>query len=112
MLLCHTPRGDARSAAVVLQSPRTPPIPRLLMRRFNRGYALIFLLILLVALLTARWTHQQVEGRYQADLARLAAYTFDDWIALLRLEELLGDPPVTPVPLDDLLHSPTPTPAP
>ena len=100
------------SGGDVLQSPPLNPLPLLLsaMRRFNRGSALIFLFILLVALLAVRWTHQQVEGRYQAELARLAVYTIDDWLAVFRLEELLGDPPVTPIPLDQLLQTPTPTP--
>ncbi len=77
------------------------------MRRFHPGYTLAFLIVLLVALFGARWFHQRLEGRYQERLSAVATYTVDDWIRVLRLEELLGEPVVTPVPLDAWL---TPTP--
>lgn len=69
------------------------------MRRFNRGYVWLFLLILVVALLAVGWTHQRIEGRYQAQMDEVASYTFDDWLAVLKLDDLLGDPPVTPNPV-------------
>lgn len=78
------------------------------MRRFHPGYTLAFLIVLLAALLATRWFHQRLEGRYQERLNAVAAYTVDDWIRILRLEELLGEPVVTPIPLDALL-APTPT---
>jgi hypothetical protein len=28
----------------------------------------------------------------------IAGYTLDDWLTVLRLDDLLGDPPVTPQP--------------
>lgn len=68
------------------------------MRRFNRGYIWLFLAVLIVALISVRWTHQQLEGRYQARMETIAGYTFDDWLTVLRLDDLLGDPPVTPQP--------------
>ena len=80
------------------------------MRHFNRGYALAFLLIIIVAVLAIRWTHGQVEGRYQAEFNEIAEYTLDDWLEVLRLEELLGDPPVTPLPADQIPFLDTPTP--
>lgn len=78
------------------------------MRRFHPGYTLAFLIVLLAALLATRWFHQRLEGRYQERLNAVTAYTVDDWIRVLRLEELLGEPVVTPIPLDVLL-APTPT---
>jgi hypothetical protein len=80
----------------------------LAMRRFHPGYTLAFLLVLLAALLGTRWFHQRLEGRYQERLRVVTEYTIDDWIRVLRLEELLGEPVVTPIPLDALL-APTPT---
>ncbi|MBX7236576.1 MAG: hypothetical protein K1X65_19500 [Caldilineales bacterium] len=68
------------------------------MRRFNRGYVWLFLAVLIVALLSVRWTHQQFEGRYQARMETIAGYTLDDWLTVLKLDDLLGDPPVTPQP--------------
>ena len=82
------------------------------MRRFNRGYALIFLFMIVVAILAIRYTHQQVDGRYQAEMSQYVDYELDDWIDVLGLEELLGDPPVTPFPADQLPVKPTGTPAP
>ena len=80
------------------------------MRRFNRGAAIFFLVIILVALLSVRWVHQRVEGHYQEQLAGIAAYTLDDWLNVLRLEEILGDPPVTPVPVEEFIRTQTPEP--
>jgi hypothetical protein len=85
------------------------------MRRFHPGYTLAFLLVLLAALLGTRWFHQRLEGRYQERLSAVAAYTVDDWIRVLRLEELLGEPVVTPIPFAERLTptstvTPTPTP--
>lgn len=68
------------------------------MRRFNRGYALLFLAIFIVAILGVRWTHQQVEGRYQTRMDTISHYTLDDWLTVLRLDEMLGDTAVTPRP--------------
>lgn len=68
------------------------------MRRFNRGYVWLFLIILVVATLAVRWTHQRIEGRYQARMDAIAQYTLDDWLTVLKLDDLLGDPPVTPSP--------------
>lgn len=68
------------------------------MRRFNRGYVWLFLIILVVAILAVRWTHQRIEGRYQARMDAIAQYTLDDWLTVLKLDDLLGDPPVTPSP--------------
>ena len=82
------------------------------MRRFNPGPALIFLLILIVAIVAIRFAHQRVEGRYQAELAQIVEYDLDDWIETLGLEELLGDPPVTPFPAELLPVEPTGTPTP
>ena len=80
------------------------------MRRFNRGYALVFLLMIVVAVLAINYVHQRVEGRYQAEMGQIAQYELDDWIDLLGLEEFLGDPPVTPFPADQLPIAPTGTP--
>ena len=82
------------------------------MRRFNRGYALIFLFMIVVAILAVRYVHQQVDGRYQAEMSQYVDYELDDWIDVLGLEEFLGDPPVTPFPADQLQAAPTRTPAP
>lgn len=70
-----------------------------MMRRFNRGYVWLFLFILVVALLGVRWTHERIEGRYQARIDTIAGYSLDDWLTVLRLDDLLGDPPVTPNPI-------------
>ena len=72
------------------------------MRRFNPGLALIFLLIIIVAIAAIRFTHQRVEGRYQAEMGQIAEYGLDEWIEVLGLEDFLGDPPVTPFPADQL----------
>ncbi|MCO6451836.1 MAG: hypothetical protein J5I90_13715 [Caldilineales bacterium] len=78
------------------------------MRRFNRGYALGFLFIIIVSIFAVRGAHQRVEGRYQKQLAVYASYSLDDWLELLQLDEILGDPPVTPVPADQIPATPTP----
>ncbi|NOX62959.1 MAG: hypothetical protein GXP42_13605 [Chloroflexi bacterium] len=78
------------------------------MRRFNRGYALGFLLIIIVSILAIRWSYARVEGRYQARVNELAQYTLDDWLEVLRLEEWLGEPEVTPIPVEQILGTPTP----
>jgi hypothetical protein len=82
------------------------------MRRFNRGYALIFLFMIVVALVAIRYVHQQVDGRYQAEMSQYTEYGLDDWIDVLGLEEFLGDPPVTPFPADQIPIAPTDTPTP
>jgi len=82
------------------------------MRRFNRGYALIFLFMIVVAIVAIRYVHQQVEGRYQAEMSQIAEYELDDWIDVLGLEEFLGDPPVTPFPAEQLPVEPKRTPTP
>ncbi len=78
------------------------------MRRFNRGYAFSFLLIIIVAVFAIRWSHARVEGRYQTEVNKLAQYTLDDWLEVLRLEEWLGEPEVTPIPVEQILGTPTP----
>ena len=82
------------------------------MRRFNRGYALIFLFMIVVAIFAIRYVHLQVDGRYQTEMSQYVDYELDDWIDVLGLEEFLGDPPVTPFPADQLPIKPTGTPAP
>lgn len=77
-------------------------------RRFNRGYALLFLAMLLVAIVAINWVHGQVEGSYQAKTAAWTDYTLDDWLTVLHLDELLGEPAVTPMPADRLFTTPTP----
>ncbi|NOZ50763.1 MAG: hypothetical protein GXP37_12055 [Chloroflexi bacterium] len=76
-------------------------------RRFNRGYALIFLLALLIALTAIYETHKRIDGRYQAQTAAWADYTLDDWLTVLHLDEVLGEPSVTPVPAEQLFSTPT-----
>jgi len=82
------------------------------MRRFNPGPALIFLLILVVAIVAISFTHQRVEGRYQAEMGQIAGYGLDEWIEVLGLEEFLGDPPVTPFPAEQLPVESAGTPTP
>ncbi|RME42784.1 MAG: hypothetical protein D6791_16915 [Chloroflexi bacterium] len=79
------------------------------MRKFNQGYSLVFLAIIIVALLAVMWAHARVQGTYQARVEEMAHYTVDDWIAFFRLEELLGEPKVTPIPFEELFP-PTPSP--
>jgi len=82
------------------------------MRRFNPGTTLIFLILIVVAILAIRTVHQQVDGRYQAEMSQYVEYELDDWIDVLGLEDFLGDPPVTPFPADQLPLRPTDTPTP
>ena len=82
------------------------------MRRFNPATAIVFLLILIVAIVAIRGVHQRVEGRYQAEMAEIAEYKLDDWLDVLGLYELLGEPPVTPFPAEQLPLAPTSTPEP
>ncbi len=100
----------------VLKAVPEPSVPLLLiiMRRFHFEYAFGFLLIILVTLFATRWFHGRIEGRYQAETARVAAYGFEDWIGLLKVDTLVGEPPVTPQPADKLPFTPSPrtTPAP
>jgi len=78
------------------------------MRRFNFEYAITFLLIIIVSLFAIRWVHGRVEGRYQARVHQVAAYTLEDWIGILKVDTLVGDPPVTPLPADKLPFTPSP----
>jgi len=78
------------------------------MRKFNRGYALFFLLVLIAAYLGARWTHQRVEPYVSARAETFASYTLDDWITFFRLDEALGEPDITPVPADQYPFTITP----
>lgn len=78
------------------------------MRRFNFEYAVVFLLILLVTIFAIRWVHSRVEGRYQAQISKVASYTLEDWIGILKVDTLVGDPPVTPLPADKLPFTPSP----
>jgi hypothetical protein len=80
------------------------------MQRFNLGTALVFLFILIVAIFAIRGVHQRIEGRYQAETATMVEYTLDDWLDVLGLYDLLGEPPVTPFPADQLPIAPTSTP--
>jgi len=82
------------------------------MRRFNPGPALIFLLVLIVAIAAIRFAHQRVEGHYQAEMSQIAEYGLDEWIEVLRLEDFLGDPPVTPFPAEQIPVGPSGTPTP
>jgi len=72
-------------------------------RRFNRGTALAFLLILFVALFSVYQIHQQIAGSYQARTRVWSDYTLDDWLTVLHLDEMLGEPAATPVPVDQFL---------
>jgi hypothetical protein len=70
------------------------------MRKFNRGYALFFLLILLAAWLGARWSYQRVQPYFDAQAATFSSYSLDEWLSFFKLDEALGDPQITPVPAD------------
>jgi len=72
------------------------------MRKFNRGYALVFLIFILLAVGAVWFSYQRVEGVFQSEAAQYAEYTIDDWLQFFRLDEVLGDPPVTPFPVDEL----------
>jgi len=72
-------------------------------QRFNRGAALAFLFILLVALFSVYQIHQQIAGSYQAKTRVWSDYSLDDWLTVLRLDEILGEPVATPIPVEQLL---------
>ena len=59
------------------------------MRKFNRGYALIFLVFIILAVGAVWYSYQRVEGVFQSQTAQYAEYTVDDWLELLRLDEVL-----------------------
>jgi len=80
------------------------------MRKFNRGYALFFLLVLIAAYLGTRWTRQRVEPYFAARAEEFASYTLDDWLTFFRLDEALGEPAITPVPADQYPFTITPHP--
>ena len=80
------------------------------MRKFNRGYALLFLLVLIAAYLGMRETHQRLEPYFVARAEDFSRYTLDDWIAFFRLDEALGEPDITPVPADQYPFTVTPRP--
>jgi len=82
------------------------------MRKFNRGYAIVFLLVLIAAYLGMRWTYPRVEPYFARKSAELASFTVDDWLTLLGLDETLGGPDVTPVPADQYPFTITPPPTP
>ena len=79
------------------------------MRRFNRGYALLFTLVLIAALLGMHWTYQRAAPYFAMKTKAFATYTIDDWIGFFRLDELLGEPDITPVPADQYPFTITPT---
>ncbi len=81
------------------------------MRKFNRGYAFFFLLVLIAAYLGMRWTYQRVEPYFTARAEEFAGYTLDDWLTFFKLDESLGDPDITPVPADQYPFTVTPHPA-
>ena len=81
------------------------------MRKFNRGYALFFLLVLIAAYLGVRWTYQRVEPYFSARAETFASYTLDDWITFFKLDEALGEPDITPVPADQYPFTITPHPS-
>jgi len=80
------------------------------MRRFNRGYAIFFLLVLIAALLGVRYSYQRAAPYFSEKAETFSAYTLDDWIALLHLDETLGEPAITPVPADQYPFTLTPPP--
>lgn len=80
------------------------------MQRYNRGAALAFVIILIVIALAIAGVYRRVEGRYQARAQELASYSLDDWINLLNLDDLVGEPPITPLPADQMPIRATPTP--
>ncbi len=81
------------------------------MRKFNRGYALFFLFVLIAAYLGVRWTYQRVEPYFSAQAETFASYTLDDWITFFKLDEALGEPDITPVPADQYPFTITPHPS-
>ncbi len=78
------------------------------MRKFNRGYALAFLLVLLAALWGIHWTYQRAAPYFQAKTQEMATYTIDDWITFFHLDDMLGEPDITPVPADQYPFTITP----
>jgi len=80
------------------------------MRRFNRGYAVVFLLLLLAALLGTRWAYQRVEPYFQAKAQEFASYSVDDWITFFRVDDWFGEPDITPVPAGQYPFTITPRP--
>lgn len=82
------------------------------MRRFNRGYAIIFLLVLIAALLGVRYSYQYAAPYFSEKAESVSTYTMDDWISFFHLDETLGEPDVTPVPADQYPFTITPHPTP
>jgi len=80
------------------------------MRKFNRGYAIFFLLILLAAWLGARYSYQRAQPYFQTQAQTFSAYSLDDWITFFKLDDTLGDPLITPVPADQYPFPLTPAP--
>ena len=84
------------------------------MRKFNRGYAIFFLLVLLAAWLGARYSYQRAQPYFEERAQTFSTYSLDDWISTFKLDETLGDPLITPVPADQypfpLTPGPTSTP--
>jgi hypothetical protein len=78
------------------------------MRKFNRGYALFFLLVLIAAYFGMRWTYQRAEPYFSAKAAEFASYDLDDWLTFFKLDETLGEPDFTPVPADQYPFTITP----
>lgn len=80
------------------------------MRHFNRGYALVFTLVLIAALLGMRWTYQLAAPYVATKTEKMATYTIDDWISFFKLDDMLGEPDITPVPADQYPFTITPQP--
>ena len=80
------------------------------MRRFNPGYTLAFLLVLLAAYLGWRWTYPRAEAYFQNRMHTFATYTVDDWIAFFHVDEWFGEPDITPVPAGQYPFTITPHP--
>jgi hypothetical protein len=78
------------------------------MRKFNRGYALFFLLVLIAAYFGMRWTYQRAEPYFSSKAAEFASYDLDDWLTFFKLDETLGEPDFTPVPADQYPFTITP----
>ena len=78
------------------------------MRKFNRGYALFFLLVLIAAYFGMRWTYQRAEPYFSAKAAEFSSYDLDDWLTFFKLDETLGEPDFTPVPADQYPFTITP----
>ena len=81
------------------------------MRKFNRGYALFFLLVLIAAYFGTRWTYRRAAPYFSARAQEFASYTLDDWITFFKLDEALGEPDITPVPADQYPFTITPRPS-